>query len=196
MRYFLDTEFIDDGEVIDLISIGIVCEDGREYYAQSCEFNHRSASPWVRENVLLNLQMCPWAEPAKWGISGLYRADRAYHKKYGGQCVDQQRGRIHNCPWRTRAQMRHNIATFFDSNEKFEIWGWCAGYDWVVLCQVFGTMMDLPAGCPHYIRDIQYLLDEQGIDDSDLPAQEGIAHNALGDAKYIRRLWEFLMEKP
>ncbi len=30
MRYFLDTEFYEDGKTIDLISIGIVAEDGRE----------------------------------------------------------------------------------------------------------------------------------------------------------------------
>lgn len=33
MKYFLDTEFHEDGKTIDLISIGIVAEDGREYYA-------------------------------------------------------------------------------------------------------------------------------------------------------------------
>src|SRR5260221_9854917 len=49
-----DTEFIEDGpeRPIELISIGIVCEDGREYYAQSCEFNTRSANEWVQMNVL------------------------------------------------------------------------------------------------------------------------------------------------
>lgn len=192
MRYFVDTEFIDDGETIDLISIGIVSEDGREYYAQSCEFDHRSASPWVRENVLTHLQVCSWAEPAKWGIGGMYRADRMYHKRHGGQCVDQQRGLVHNCPWRARRQMKHDLEDFFNSDSKFELWGWGAGYDWVAFCQLFGTMMELPQGWPHYIRDIQYLLDERCIDDSDLPAQEGAAHNALADAKYIKQLWEFL----
>ena len=48
MKYFLDTEFIEGfhkplfgkkRHFIDLISIGIVCEDGREYYAVSNEFN-------------------------------------------------------------------------------------------------------------------------------------------------------------
>ena len=33
MKYFYDTEFIDDGHTINLISIGIVAEDGHEYYA-------------------------------------------------------------------------------------------------------------------------------------------------------------------
>ena len=30
MRYFYDTEFIDDGRTIDLISIGVAAEDGRD----------------------------------------------------------------------------------------------------------------------------------------------------------------------
>ena len=30
MRYFYDTEFIDDGRTIELISIGIAAEDGRD----------------------------------------------------------------------------------------------------------------------------------------------------------------------
>lgn len=52
MRYFYDTEFIEDGETIELISIGIVSEEGREFYAVSTDFDATRANPWVRENVL------------------------------------------------------------------------------------------------------------------------------------------------
>lgn len=52
MRYFYDTEFIEDGSTIELISIGIVAEDGREYYAVSTEFDAARANDWVRDNVL------------------------------------------------------------------------------------------------------------------------------------------------
>jgi hypothetical protein len=48
----LDTEFIEDGRTIELVSIGVVCEDGREYYAVSTEFDPATAIPWVRDNVL------------------------------------------------------------------------------------------------------------------------------------------------
>ena len=51
MKYFFDTEFVDRG-LIDLISIGIVCEDGREYYACNKECDLTLASPWVKENVI------------------------------------------------------------------------------------------------------------------------------------------------
>ncbi|MCQ9342266.1 polyadenylate-specific 3'-exoribonuclease AS [Corynebacterium kozikiae] len=52
MRYFYDTEFIEDGRTIDLVSIGIVAEDGREYYAVSTDAQLGKANRWVRENVL------------------------------------------------------------------------------------------------------------------------------------------------
>ena len=54
MKYFLDTEFLEGTQkkwfgqtkpTIDLISIGIVCEDGREYYAISKDFNLKEAPP-------------------------------------------------------------------------------------------------------------------------------------------------------
>jgi hypothetical protein len=51
-RYFYDCEFIEDGVVIDLVSIGVVDEYGREFYAISTEFDASKAVPWVRRNVL------------------------------------------------------------------------------------------------------------------------------------------------
>lgn len=190
-RYYLNTEFIDDGSIIDLISIGIECEDGREYYAQSCEFDHRKASVWVKDNVLSLLQTCSHADVTH-GIQGLYRADRAYHRRQDGQCFDPQRVPIHNCPWRSREHIREEVKVFLDPARygKPDIYGWCSAYDFVALCQLFGTMMALPEGYPHYIRDLQQVLDERGIEDSELPPQEGGVHNALSDARHIKRLWE------
>ena len=51
-RYFYDCEFIEDGRIIDLVSIGVVDEYGREFYAVSTEFDDSRAVPWVRRNVL------------------------------------------------------------------------------------------------------------------------------------------------
>jgi hypothetical protein len=51
-RYFYDCEFVEDGRLIDLVSIGVVDEHGREFYAVSTEFDDSNALPWVRRNVL------------------------------------------------------------------------------------------------------------------------------------------------
>ncbi len=50
MKFFLDTEFIEDGRTIDLVSIGVVAEDGREFYAVSTEFD-----PGVTDAVISEL---------------------------------------------------------------------------------------------------------------------------------------------
>jgi hypothetical protein len=55
-RYFFDTEFIEDGYTIDLISIGIVCEDGREFYMESSQVPWHRANDWVNENVRPHLR--------------------------------------------------------------------------------------------------------------------------------------------
>ena len=62
MRYWYDCEFIDDGRTIDLISIGIVAEDGRELYLESADFDRGKANQWVRENVFPHLKggECRW----------------------------------------------------------------------------------------------------------------------------------------
>lgn len=54
MKYWYDTEFLDDGATVDLASIGIVAEDGRTYYAQSSDFDTGAvvAGSWFDDNVL------------------------------------------------------------------------------------------------------------------------------------------------
>jgi hypothetical protein len=51
VRYWLDTEFIAQPFRIDLISIGLVAEDGREFYAESSEVDWSQASRWTLETV-------------------------------------------------------------------------------------------------------------------------------------------------
>lgn len=55
MRFFYDCEFIEDGQTIELVSIGVVDEAEREFYAVSTEFDAGRAGPWVREHVLPQL---------------------------------------------------------------------------------------------------------------------------------------------
>jgi hypothetical protein len=52
VRYFYDTEFIENGQTIELVSIGVVAEDGREFYAVSTAFDPTRAIDWVRRHVL------------------------------------------------------------------------------------------------------------------------------------------------
>lgn len=52
MRWYLDTEFNEDGKTIELISIALVSEYGHEYYAHSADYDVGACNEWVRRNVL------------------------------------------------------------------------------------------------------------------------------------------------
>ena len=152
MKYFLDTEFSARGSQhpIQLISIAIKAEDGRELYAAAAGVDENACNDWVKKNVLPHL-VGMWRHPLA------YIADEV--KRFVG-------------------------------DDKPEFWGYYADYDWVVFCQMFGSMIDLPNGWPMYCRDIKQLCDERG--NPKLPEQVSTEHDALNDARWNKIAYEFL----
>lgn len=149
MRFWFDTEFYENGRTIELISIGVVSEDGREYYTETRTAPFlASQSEWLKANVLPHL-------------TG------------------------YELP---REAIARDLIEFM--GEKPEIWAYYADYDWVALCQLHGTMMDLPKGWPMYCRDVKQLCDSLG--NPKLPEQTSTEHHALADAKWTKQAWEFL----
>ncbi len=91
--------------------------------------------------------------------------------------------------WKPRAQIRDDIVALVKSGKGTpKFWAYYADYDWVVFCQLFGKMIDLPPGFPMYCRDLKQMLDSyDNLRKTDLPLQpEGTEHNALADAKWVR----------
>lgn len=150
MKIWFDTEFIEDGKTIDLLSIGMVREDGAELYLENLSADINKASSWVQENVICYLDY------VKHGVA--------------------------------REEIGPKVRAFV--GEKPEFWAYYADYDWVVLCQLFGTMMDLPKGWPMYCRDVKQFCDSVG--NPRLPDQTEAEHHALADAKWTKEAWEFL----
>lgn len=169
MRFFFDTEFIERGHSapISLISVGIVSALGKEFYAISSEFDPESANEWVKANVLPNLGEGPRLTHPELAHAVL--------KFVNSSGLPNSDGSISR----------------FDSGPEF--WGYYADYDWVVLCQMFGTMMDLPRGWPMYCRDLKQWCDQLG--NPQLPKQESTEHNALADARWNRQVYDFLAIK-
>lgn len=77
-KYFIDTEFIEYPNTIQLISIGMVCDDGREYYAVSSEYEFEKADEWVISNVILGIfnEIVPKENTESEHLS-------TFHKAYG-----------------------------------------------------------------------------------------------------------------
>lgn len=60
MLVFLDTEFTDFTQV-DLISVGMVADDGREFYAERTDYRRDDCNDWVVSNILPLLRKVPGA---------------------------------------------------------------------------------------------------------------------------------------
>jgi len=172
MKYFLDTEFIERPNQIDLISIGLVCEDGREYYAINTEYSYFDASDWVKENVIQPMY--------------LQEVGRDNRDKYSIEFFQRSYGR-------TLLQIKKDLLEFIEVTiyDKPEFWGHYSAYDWVVFCWIFGTMAELPRGYPMYCNDLQQVFDNSNIEVV-VPEQKN-EHNALDDAKWNKAFYDSMM---
>lgn len=179
MRVFYDTEFIERGPryPIKLISIGMVREDGVEYYAvngdlRSSELRALHEDDWLRENVLAHLP-CK-TEP----LEGL------------GFGLDDAHPDV-----KSMNRIALDVDAFCDvdlgEGEKAELWAYYADYDHVVLSQLFGRMVDLPAHMPMYTRDLKQFMDDVEVSHGPVnwKQQTGDEHHALADAKWVAKTY-------
>lgn len=170
MKVFYDCEFLENGQTIKLISIGMIREDGREYYAVNAGMpwyevlNH----DWLALNVLPHL-------PNKMYASG----DR-------GLNFDDPRVK-------SPSQIAREVRTFLQTaGPDLELWAWYGAYDHVALCQLWGRMIDLPPGIPMWTNDIRQEFERLG---NPIGPEEGQgAHNALADARHNKVMYEFIHE--
>lgn len=190
MRFWYDTEFLEDGKTIELISFGIVAEDGRELYLVNQEIEWTEARGdlhdricrhhWLMENVVPHLGVCT-----------------NIHQPSHPRTAPQQPGIFHVATDDNRVVPRRFIRNaVFDfltaKGGPVELWGYYSAYDHVVLAQLFGPMASMPKGIPWWTNDVQQLAAELELEGC-LPAQDASqAHNALDDARWTRKAHEYL----
>jgi hypothetical protein len=170
-----DCEFIEDGKRIDLISIGMVREDGYELYAVNADMPVRRIrnNPWLMENVVPSL-------PKAYGDARLYQPKR-WLFNYADPCVSK------------RDRIADKVRRFIQGTKDAELWAWYGAYDHVVLCQLFGRMIDLPEGVPMWTNDLKQ--EAHRLGNPRLPALNGaVEHNALHDAREVMHRLRWLRE--
>jgi hypothetical protein len=199
MKYFIDTEFLEGPQkklfgytkpTIELISIGIVSEDGREFYAISKDFNLKEA--WNRYDIKKEWYSIDESTQSTRDIKVYWIRENVLLPIYNEYICGDMRNKFpftcNTMKWilknygKTNKQIAQEIIMFIDerkvgntiiypaeqeteTNRVFtkdvNFYAYYADYDWVGFCWLFGKMIDLPTGFPNYCIDLKQILDEQ-----------------------------------
>lgn len=185
MKYFLDTEFCENVGSIDLISIGIVSETGKEFYAlnKHCNINSAWKNKWLVDNVFVQV----YTEYVHGDMRNVSPFSRGSIKS------------IFNSFGLSKLEMKQGIDIFIGNDRNPEFYGYYADYDWVVFCWIFGKMIDLPKHFPMYCKDLKQMMDDRGLTkewkQQNCPDPEG-EHNALVDARWNKKLYDLIIQQP
>jgi hypothetical protein len=172
VKIFYHTEFCEDGSAIDLISIGLVAEDGREYYAISDDCHTLTVAvedPWLREHVVPSLPIIACPHPDPW----------YFDEQHADYAAVKRRNRIAS-----------EVREFILAESGPELWAWYAAYDHVALAQLWGPMIKLPKGVPRWTNDLKQECERLG--NPRMPEQTEGEHNALADARHVKVMHDFL----
>lgn len=175
MKIFYDTEFIegyrDDRHFIDLISIGIVKEDGQEYFAYSKEYDYEEASDWVKENVIEPLYK-------KADLAAVNYIDVTNFHRYSGKSIKK---------------IAEDIKNFLPEKD-LVLYGYYSSYDHVLLSSLFGIMLDLPKNFPMYTRDLMQIIEGQELNKDQIliNVPQTDEHDALEDARWNKKAYFYI----
>jgi hypothetical protein len=184
-----DLEFLEDGRTIELISIGLVAEDGREYYAVNYDirFGRVKKHDWLLRNVVPSLPITGRT------LLGKYLAH--HPNSYPKPSIDL----VGLDPADTRVKpiqvISNETRDFILAAPEPRLWAWYGAYDHVALCQLWGAMIDLPPGIPMWTHELKQFAEECG--NPELPELPGRReHNALSDAREVLYRLRWLRDQP
>jgi hypothetical protein len=171
-KLFFDSEFTGLRKNSSLISLGVVSEDDKKFYAIFDDYNRGQVDDWIEENVIDNL-------------SNTVNGNVKFVKGNKDYVADQF------LKW---------LEGFGEQRDgMFEMWSDLLPYDWVLFCDMFGeTSLELPKIFYYIPFDICTLFEIRGVD-PDISREEysgmkGLTvHNSLSDAIMIKKCYEKLM---
>lgn len=182
MKIFFDTEFTGLHKGTTLISIGLVSENNKQFYAELLDYDEKQCDDWIKENVIKHLYKTDWN-----------KRKSIYVPNYHLGCK-QEIGKV--------------LENWFAQFNEVELVSDVCHYDMVLLIDLFGGAFDIPknvcAACYDINQDIarKYKITmTEAFDKSreDILYQnykegeiKGDKHNALYDAKVIRELYQIL----
>jgi hypothetical protein len=168
-NYYFDTEFIEDGSTIDLISLGMVDDRGCGLHLFNWQCDLSRANQWVQEHVIPGLPERP--------------AELPFPERNTFEVVERNGERVLQ-GWGTRVAIREALLAFVGGDEP-QFWAYYGAYDWVALCQLFGDMSSLPKHFPMFHLDLRQVMHHLFVERKDLPDNPA-EHDAYADACWNR----------
>ncbi len=176
IRIFLDTEFTGLQQETTLISLALVTENGKEFYAEFTDYNKNQVSDWILNNVIANLFLTEKNQ------------NRNLEKIY-------IKGNTHEIKSALLIWL-NQFPVIKDKDDNIipniEIWADVPHYDWVLFCELFGGALNIPKQIHYICRDLATFLETKNIDiskprieliDKNKLPENLNRHNALFDAK-------------
>lgn len=185
-KIFYDTEFIDNGSTIDLISIGMIAENGEEFYRinEGLSLFKLSRQPWHMENTVPTLP-----------IATLPGGKLEWDDSHADFTLIMPKAEV-------KADVYDFILRHTPIGGQVELWAWYGAYDHVALAQLWGPMNELPRIVPMYTNDLKQEMSrvEKKLNTNrlhfDMPTfrtiGSGKSHNALDDARLLKLRYEWL----
>jgi len=177
MKIFFDTEFTGLHQNTTLISIGLVSEDGKTFYAEFTDYDKTQVDSWIQKNVINNL-IIPDSELGTLGMSIE---------------VTPEYSRVKSIT----SVIRDELEDWFSQFDKIEMWSDCLAYDWVLFNQLWGHAFNIPKNIYYIPFDLSTMFKIKGIDpDINREAFCGIKgpkHNSLHDAVVIKGCYDMMV---
>lgn len=200
MKLFFDTEFTGLRKDTTLISIGIISEDGRKFYAEFLDYAYSQVTPWIKENVIDHLRFqAPSSGEDHYSI-----ASRAERNLPGNDLFSAWNLEMNGTKEVIREALKHWLSQFYTVQFVSDV----CHYDFVLLVDLLtggGTALDLPenisAVCHDINQDIAAWYEisdrdafdknrEQILDEETGYHVIGDKHNSLYDAEIIREIYK------
>ena len=182
MKIFFDTEFTGLHKDTTLISIGLVDEDDRTFYAEFSDFNNSQCDEWIYENVIKHLRL------------GTYEHYSFYENNtevFGNKKF-----------------IKEKLSDWLSKYDEVQLVSDVCHYDMVLFIDIFGGAFDLPKNvspvCHDICQDMTNAYRKDGVNFTDRLAFDlsresilkrndikikGDKHNSLYDAKVIKELY-------
>lgn len=212
VRYFYDTEFVENGHTIDLVAIGVIAApawaleptngltateflraNARTYYAVNADvdLDALKGNDWLVRNVLPHLPLT--GREYLDTYLQYVPEDPPPPSALAEVALDRAATEV-KPHWVIANEVRDFLlAPLAEADEgesmEIELWADYGAYDHVALAQLWGPMIALPPGIPMFTNDLQQLARAVGMADYRPDQAPEDAHNALADAWYALDLY-------